>query len=125
MEATRGTLPRLAALSAFFTACEERLVSADTSGHYHVFHEAAFLLGSRIADGVVWDWFQEQARGAVAPQRQQELALLCLSCTGSSDHLVGPFPALGFLVRSARTLGALFGVLVVSAPPALSSYLLR
>ena len=74
-EAPKDTLTRLSALSAFFTACEEGLSTEDTSSHYHAFAEATFLLGSRIADGVVWDWFQEQARIAATPERREQLRI--------------------------------------------------
>ena len=75
IEAAEGTLPRLAALSAFFAACQQELSTRNSSQCYHVFAEAAFLLGARLADGVVWDWWQEQARAATAPRHQEQLRI--------------------------------------------------
>jgi hypothetical protein len=73
VEYAEGTLPRLAALSAFFAAGQQELSNENSAGHYTVFHQTAYLLTDRVADGVVWDWLQEQARAAATPQRQEEM----------------------------------------------------
>ncbi len=75
VKSAKDTLARLVALSAFFTACEETLTDTSESDQYTVFNEAAFLLGLRVADGVMWDWWQEQARAATTPERRAYLRI--------------------------------------------------
>ena len=70
-----GTLPRLSALSAFIAAGQQELSTEGFTDHYTVFQHTAFLLGTRVADDVVWDWWQEQARAAATIERQHHMRL--------------------------------------------------
>ena len=75
VEAAENTQDRLHALSNFFAEYDKRLSIADPLDDYILFNHAAFLLGARVADGVVWDWWQEQARTATTSKRQEELRI--------------------------------------------------
>ena len=75
VKSTGGTLRRLSALSTFLAACQQELSLESSPNHYLVCNEAASLLGTRVADGPLWDWWQEQARLADTPHQQELLRI--------------------------------------------------
>ncbi len=80
VRSAENIVDRCRKLADFLAACEKWLGTGEfpvdgIPSHYRVLNHAAFLLGARVADGMICDWWQEQARTAATRDRQEDLRI--------------------------------------------------